>query len=89
MSAVFLDLCSCCLELNLYFSTITRRINEVTWDGEVIVVMDLVRIQPPYKPENCLLKDLKQTQALVLVQKLVSHLLLSLCDSNIQAGYSC
>lgn len=34
------------------FLTITKTIDEVVWDGDVIVVLNEVRISPPYKVEN-------------------------------------
>ena len=43
--------------------------SETRWDGQVIIVMNDVRISSPYKPENCTGK----TSALVeTIQKMVS-----------------
>lgn len=36
-----------------YVYLIFDRIEEVTWHEKDILVMNSVRIQPPYRPENC------------------------------------
>ncbi|OQR78500.1 protein LSM12-like [Tropilaelaps mercedesae] len=35
------------------FLAIRKTIEEVTWQDQDILVMNSVRIQPPYRPENC------------------------------------
>ena len=37
----------------MFSSVIVTRYNEIRWDGDVIVVLNDVRITPPYRPENC------------------------------------
>ena len=32
---------------------IVPRYNEIRWDGDVIFVLNDVRIIPPYRPDNC------------------------------------
>ena len=48
----------------------TFRIDHAKWDGENIVVMDEVIIQPPYLVDNCQGPD--GSRALQHVRKLVS-----------------
>lgn len=52
------------------FLTITKTIEEVTWQGLNILVMNQVIITPPYGPENCKAKT-KDCQALIHVRKIV------------------
>ncbi|OQR76729.1 protein LSM12-like [Tropilaelaps mercedesae] len=35
------------------FIAVRKTIEEVSWQGKDIMVMNSVRIQPPYRPENC------------------------------------
>ncbi|KAL5497621.1 hypothetical protein EMCRGX_G014129 [Ephydatia muelleri] len=35
------------------YDCIAKTYNEIRWDGDVIVVLNDVRITPPYRPENC------------------------------------
>ncbi|KAI0239336.1 LSM12-like protein A [Lamellibrachia satsuma] len=51
--------------------SITKTITDVKWDGEKIVVMDQVVVAPPYKMENCSLKEGCPAQALQHVKKLI------------------
>lgn len=39
------------------FNSIVKTLNEVRWNGKDIVVMDEVKIVPPYGPENCTGKE--------------------------------
>jgi len=54
-------------------NTITKTLAEVRWDGQNIVVMDMVTIAPPYDVTDCRLNEghSTQAQALLHVQKLV------------------
>lgn len=52
------------------FLAITKTIDEVTWNGPNIVVMNQVTISPPYKPENCKGNNDSQ-QAITHVRKIV------------------
>ncbi|XP_013773001.1 protein LSM12 homolog [Limulus polyphemus] len=51
------------------FLAITKTINEVTWQGKNIVVMNQVTISPPYRPEDC--KGKGDNNALTHVKKIV------------------
>lgn len=51
------------------FLTITKTIEEVSWNGPNIVVMNQVTISPPYRPENC--KGKNDSHALTHVRKIV------------------
>ena len=64
--------CICIFKRNLYLYFVLCRITDVKWDGEKIVVMDQVVVAPPYKMENCSLKEGCPAQALQHVKKLVS-----------------
>lgn len=57
---------------------IANRLNEVRWNGKDIVVMDEVKIVPPYGPENC---TGKEGQLLSHVKKIVSGDMI-LLDAN-------
>jgi len=54
-------------------NTITKTLPEVRWDGQNIVVMEMVTIAPPYDITDCRLNEghATQIQALQHVQKLV------------------
>lgn len=41
------------------------------WDKTVIVVLDEVRIVPPYAPENCTTRNPKDTATMDRVRKVV------------------
>ena len=56
---------------------VVSRITDVKWEGQKIVVMDQVVVVPPYKTENCSLKEGCPQQALQHVKKLVSALVVS------------
>lgn len=59
-------------------SLVAIRLNEVRWNGKDIVVMDEVKIVPPYGPENC---TGKEGQLLSHVKKIVSGDII-LLDAN-------
>lgn len=42
-----------------------------SWDGSVIVVLDEVRVAPPYTPETCATKNPRDTVTMQRVQKVV------------------
>lgn len=48
------------------------RINEVTWQGPNIVVMNQVTITPPYTPDN--IKGDIHSKAFIHIRKVVSNL---------------
>lgn len=35
------------------FDRLLKACNEVVWEGESILVLGQVQVDPPYKPENC------------------------------------
>ncbi|XP_075211260.1 protein LSM12-like [Lycorma delicatula] len=51
------------------FLTITKTINEVTWQGANIVVLNQVTITPPYRPEN--VKGNAESKAYTHIKKVV------------------
>jgi len=51
------------------FVAINKTIDEISWNGEDIVVMKNVRITPPYKPEN--VRGNMDSKALIHVRKIV------------------
>lgn len=42
-----------------------------SWDGSVIVVLDEVRVAPPYTPSTCTTKNPRDTTTMQRVQKVV------------------
>lgn len=50
-------------------------IPECKWNGDCIIVMDDVQIEPPYKPENC---SGQKKDSLAHIRKMVGHVLLDL-----------
>jgi len=51
------------------YVAINKTIDEVSWNGEDIIVMKNVRITPPYKPEN--VRGNMDSKALIHVRKIV------------------
>jgi len=66
--SVFSGLCI----MTCFCFVVRRRISDVRWSGEDIVVLDHVTISPPYDVNSCKSSDV---QALQHVQKLVGELL--------------
>ena len=42
-------------EGQLTFDKLLKACNEVVWKGESIIVLKEIRVDPPYKPDNCAL----------------------------------
>ena len=40
-------------EGQLVFDKLLKACNEVVWKGESIIVLKEIRVDPPYKPDNC------------------------------------
>lgn len=53
----------------MLFQTISKTINEVTWNGPNIVIMNQVTITPPYKTEN--IKGDSHSKAFTHIRKVV------------------
>lgn len=53
----------------MLFQTISKTINEVTWQGSNIVIMNQVTITPPYKAEN--VKGDSHSKAYIHIRKVV------------------
>uniref|UniRef100_R4FLG4 Putative anticodon-binding domain protein n=1 Tax=Rhodnius prolixus TaxID=13249 RepID=R4FLG4_RHOPR len=53
----------------MLFNTISKTINEVTWQGPNIVVMNQVTITPPYTPDN--IKGDIHSKAFIHIRKVV------------------
>ncbi|KAF6210710.1 hypothetical protein GE061_013817 [Apolygus lucorum] len=53
----------------MLFHTIGKTIDEVTWDGPNIVIMNQVKITPPYKPDN--IQGDGHTKAYTHIRKIV------------------
>lgn len=53
----------------MLFHTIGKTINEVTWEGPNIVIMNQVKITPPYKPDN--VQGDGHTKAYIHIRKIV------------------
>nr|ACO14655.1 LSM12 homolog A [Caligus clemensi] len=51
------------------FRAVSKTLDEVLWDGQNIMVMDMVQICPPYKPEN--VKGSQHMEAFNHVKKIV------------------
>ena len=58
-----------------------HRLSEVKWNGKDIIVMDEVRIVPPYGPENCSGKEghlLNHVKKIVCSKAIFAYLTLSI-----------
>ncbi|XP_041365454.1 protein LSM12 homolog [Gigantopelta aegis] len=68
------------------FWAIVKTINDVRWDGQKIIVMDEVTIQPPYKVENCISQSNESGRALDHVKKIVDKFLQDEAKRGVDRG---